>query len=229
LELLRSLKIALAWWSTISQDTQTAKGPEFTRRSTQQGNSISFLPMSVQRKFNKANGVDDLVLMDTITEAAIVVNLKKRFSKDLIYTYIGNVLLSVNPFRNINGMYGESIIQKYTGRKLYELAPHVYALAEDTYRAMMSTHDNQCVLISGESGAGKTEAAKKLLSFITAVSGSAEDGDHLKEQLLKSNPVLEAFGNAKTVRNDNSSRFGKYMKLSFDYNGIPVGGKNKPL
>ena len=185
--------------------------------------------MSVQRKFNKANGVDDLVLMDTITEAAIVDNLKKRFSKDLIYTYIGNVLLSVNPFRNINGMYGNSIIQKYTGRKLYELAPHVYALAEDTYRAMMSTHDNQCVLISGESGAGKTEAAKKLLSFITAVSGSAEDGDHLKEQLLKSNPVLEAFGNAKTVRNDNSSRFGKYMKLSFDYNGVPVGGKTKSL
>jgi myosin-1 len=162
--------------------------------------------------------------MDDMTEDAIVENLKKRFQKDLIYTYIGNVLLSVNPFRLINGMYSPNIIHKYTGRKLYELAPHVYALAEDTYRAMMSTHDNQCVLISGESGAGKTEAAKKFLSFITAVSGSAQDGDHLKEQLLKSNPVLEAFGNAKTVRNDNSSRFGKYMKLAFDYNGNPVGG-----
>ena len=116
-------------------------------------------------------------------------------------------------------MYSQTIIQKYTGRKLYKLAPHVYALAEDTYRAMMSTHDNQCVLISGESGAGKTEAAKKFMSFITAVSGSAQDGDHLKEQLLQSNPVLEAFGNAKTVRNNNSSRFGKYMEIFFNHNG----------
>ena len=178
------------------------------------------------RKFNKAFGVDDLVLLEQVTEAAIVDNLQKRYKKDLIYTYIGNVLLSVNPFRLIPGMYSPQIIQKYTGRKLYELAPHVYALAEDTYRTMMATHDNQCVLISGESGAGKTEAAKTLMSFITAVSGSGtgNDGEHLKEQLLKSNPVLEAFGNAKTVRNDNSSRFGKYMKLSFDYTGVPVGG-----
>ena len=176
------------------------------------------------RSFNKINGVDDLVLLEAVTEEAIVENLRVRFKRDLIYTYIGNVLLSVNPFRLIKGSVGPGVISSYTGRKLYELAPHVYALAEDTYRAMMSTHDNQCVLISGESGAGKTEAAKIFMSFITAVSGSAQDGDHLKEQLLQSNPVLEAFGNAKTVRNDNSSRFGKYMRLSFDFQGVPVGG-----
>ncbi len=178
-----------------------------------------------ERKFNKGSGVDDLVLLDEVTQDAVVGNLEARFKKDLIYSYIGPVLLSVNPFHNIRGLYGVSMIKKYCGRYMYELQPHVYAVAETMYRNMLSTHRAQCVLVSGESGAGKTEAAKKVLSYISAVSGSASDGDQLKEQLLQSNPVLEAFGNAKTVRNDNSSRFGKYMEIQFTYSGVPVGGR----
>jgi myosin-1 len=122
-------------------------------------------------------------------------------------------------------MYGVSKIRKYCGRHKYELQPHVYAVAEEMYRNMLSTHLAQCVLVSGESGAGKTENAKKILSYISAVSSSADDGDRLKEQLLKSNPVLEAFGNATTVRNNNSSRFGKYMEIQFTLAGAPVGGR----
>ena len=116
-----------------------------------------------------------------------------------------------------------SKIRKYCGRHKYELNPHVYAVAEEMYRNMLSTHLAQCVLVSGESGAGKTENAKKILSYISAVSTSANDGDRLKEQLLKSNPVLESFGNATTVRNNNSSRFGKYMEIQFSLRA-PVGG-----
>ena len=175
------------------------------------------------RKLNKKDGVDDLVLMETVSEESIVENLQKRFKKSEIYTYIGPVLLSVNPFQTIRNLYGPTKIQQYCGRYAYELKPHVYAVAETTYRNLLSAQKNQCVLVSGESGAGKTEAAKKLLEYITAVSGSSRTGQkNLKEQLLRSNPVLESFGNAKTSRNDNSSRFGKYMQIMFDYGGAPT-------
>ena len=128
------------------------------------------------RKLNKKDGVDDLVLMDTVSEESIVENLHKRFKKSEIYTYIGPVLLSVNPFQTIRNLYGPTKIQQYCGRYAYELKPHVYAVAETTYRNMLSAQKNQCVLVSGESGAGKTEAAKKLLEYITAVSGSSRTG-----------------------------------------------------
>ena len=106
----------------------------------------------------------------------------------------------------------------------------VYAVAEDTYRALLLSRRGQCVLITGESGAGKTEAAKKVMEYIMESAkarpgGRAGDGRDVKELMLQSNPVLEAFGNAKTKRNENSSRFGKYMELCFDYNGVPIGGR----
>ena len=116
------------------------------------------------------------------------------------------------------------MIRKYSGRYMYELAPHVYALAETTFKAMLNSHKSQCILVSGESGAGKTEAAKRVMEYIAAVSAGSE-GSNIKDRLLQSNPVLEAFGNAKTVRNDNSSRFGKYMEILFNYGGTPIGGK----
>jgi len=175
-------------------------------------------------KLYSKDAVGDLVLLDTIDEKNILQTLKRRHQQDLIYTYIGTVLISVNPFKEIRGLYSESAIGAYRGRYMYELPPHVYALAEDTYRALMGDREDQCVIISGESGAGKTEASKKIMQYIAAVTGGSSEIERVKEQILKSNPVLEAFGNAKTVRNNNSSRFGKYMEMFFDYKGDPVGG-----
>lgn len=100
----------------------------------------------------------------------------------------------------------------------------MFGLAEDTYRALCTEGEDQCVIISGESGAGKTEASKKIMQYVAAVTGSGPDIERVKNQLLRSNPVLEAFGNAKTQRNNNSSRFGKYLSIHFDYKGDPVGG-----
>jgi myosin-1 len=178
-----------------------------------------------RRKIVKGQ-VDDLVLLDDVSEAAIVSNLKATSKDDRIYTWIGPVLVSVNPFRSIPGLYTPELIRKYRNRYPWELAPHVFAVAEDTYRALMNSHLDQCILITGESGAGKTEAAKKVMEYVAAVSPMAAQSDiNIKDRLLQSNPVLEAFGNAKTIRNNNSSRFGKYMELVMDFHGRPVGGR----
>ncbi|XP_022087036.1 unconventional myosin-Ib-like [Acanthaster planci] len=168
-------------------------------------------------------GVGDCVLLDPLTEDAFVENLKLRFDADDIYTYIGSVVVSVNPYKKLP-LYTLDKIQEYRGMNLYELPPHIYAIADDAYRDMRDKNRDQCVIISGESGAGKTEASKVVMQYVAAVCGKGKDVDLVKEQLLQSNPVLEAFGNAKTNRNDNSSRFGKYMDIEFDYKGDPIGG-----
>jgi myosin-1 len=170
-------------------------------------------------------GVQDFVLLhDHTSSAEFMGNLKKRFSNDIIYTYIGSVLVSVNPYKNIQDLYGPVQMEMYRGVNFYELPPHVYALADTAFRSMKSENEDQCILIAGESGAGKTEASKKILQYLAVCSGHAGAVDLVKDRLLESTPVLEAFGNAKTNRNDNSSRFGKYMDIQFDYKGAPVGG-----
>ncbi|GAB5355279.1 hypothetical protein AAMO2058_000191700 [Amorphochlora amoebiformis] len=173
--------------------------------------------------YSARSNISDLVLLEKITEDEILKALKQRFKADQIYTYIGPVLLSVNPFKMINGMYSPSKIKDYQGKYIYEAAPHVYALAEDTYRQLKVDRVDQCVIISGESGSGKTEASKKLMQYIAATSGSSQGIQSVKNKILASNPLLEAFGNAKTVRNNNSSRFGKYMQIYFDLRNDPAG------
>lgn len=138
-------------------------------------------------------------------------------------TYIGPVLVSINPYHPMS-IYSQEYVDAYQNKHLYEMPPHVFAIADETYRFLCDKGLDQCIIISGESGAGKTEASKKIMQFIVAVSGEGADANRVKEQLLQSNPVLEAFGNAKTLRNDNSSRFGKYMDMLFDFRGLPVGG-----
>lgn len=179
-----------------------------------------------KKKTNKnfaQQGVDDLVMLPKVNEEGIIDNLKKRYMNNIIYTNIGPVLISVNPYKALP-ITGEDTIVKYQGKFRHELEPHVFALAEETYRAMKSEGHNQCVIISGESGAGKTEASKLVMKYISYVSGSGEAVDYVKHVILESNPLLEAFGNAKTLRNNNSSRFGKYFEIHFDNNGDPVGG-----
>jgi len=172
----------------------------------------------------KGEGVPDFVLMDTISEEAMMDNIRKRYKAEIIYTYIGAVIVAMNPYKKLD-IYGKKIIDDYKGRNFYEVAPHIYALSNDVYRSLLQNQENQCVIISGESGAGKTESSKILMQYIAAVSKSSTEVDRIKNQLLDSNPVLEAFGNAKTLRNDNSSRFGKYMEIQFENDGAPVGGK----
>ncbi|XP_041087041.1 unconventional myosin-If-like isoform X1 [Polyodon spathula] len=172
----------------------------------------------------KQSGVDDMVLLSKITEDAIVENLKKRYMDDYIFTYIGSVLISVNPFKQMP-YFTDREIELYQGAAQYENPPHVYALTDNMYRNMIIDAENQCVIISGESGAGKTVAAKYIMGYISKVSGGGDKVQHVKDIILQSNPLLEAFGNAKTVRNNNSSRFGKYFEIQFSRGGEPDGGK----
>ncbi|KAK9514455.1 hypothetical protein VZT92_027920 [Zoarces viviparus] len=172
----------------------------------------------------KVSGVDDMVLLSKINEDAITENLKKRYMDDYIFTYIGPVLISVNPFKQLP-YFSDREVELYQGAAQYENPPHIYALADNMYRNMLIDNENQCVIISGESGAGKTVAAKFIMSYVSKVSGGGDKVQHLKDIILQSNPLLEAFGNAKTVRNNNSSRFGKYFEIQFSRGGAPDGGK----
>ncbi|XP_068445775.1 unconventional myosin-If [Clinocottus analis] len=172
----------------------------------------------------KQSGVDDMVLLSKITEDAIVDNLKKRYMDDYIFTYIGPVLISVNPFKQMP-YFTDREVEMYQGAAQYENPPHIYALSDNMYRNMMIDAENQCVIISGESGAGKTVAAKYIMGYVSKVSGGGSKVQHVKDIILQSNPLLEAFGNAKTVRNNNSSRFGKYFEIQFSRGGEPDGGK----
>ncbi|KAL5477102.1 hypothetical protein EMCRGX_G023847 [Ephydatia muelleri] len=169
-------------------------------------------------------GVQDFVLLENFqSEDAFIGNLCKRFKMDIIYTYIGSVVVSINPYKPL-GIYTQEAMEEYRGVNLYELPPHIFAVADAAYQSMRNEGVNQCVLISGESGAGKTEASKHILQYLAQCSEHAGRVDVVKDRLLLSNPVLEAFGNARTNKNDNSSRFGKYMDVEFDFKGTPVGG-----
>uniref|UniRef100_A0A8C5BE30 Myosin IHb n=1 Tax=Gadus morhua TaxID=8049 RepID=A0A8C5BE30_GADMO len=169
-------------------------------------------------------GVQDLVLLEAHTsETALLDNLRKRFHENLIYTYIGTLLVSLNPYKELD-TYSKKHMDTYMGVNFFELPPHIYALADNVFRTMLSEFNNHFILISGESGAGKTETSKKVLQYYAVSCPNTSLLDNVRDRLLLSNPVLEAFGNAKTLKNDNSSRFGKYMDIQFDHQGGAVGG-----
>ncbi|KAJ3254742.1 Unconventional myosin-Ie, partial [Chytriomyces hyalinus] len=185
--------------------------------------------MSFQWAKNQAqNGIEDMVLLTKVTDDQITDNLKKRINADLMFTYIGPTLVAVNPYKKLP-YFSEKEIEQYNGSAAYEHPPHIYALADKMFQSMITDEENQCVIISGESGAGKTECAKLIMNYIAAVSSrggsSANVVDNIKQVILESNPLLESFGNAKTLRNNNSSRFGKYFEINFTKSGAPAGGK----
>ncbi|KAI1904367.1 hypothetical protein AGOR_G00004920 [Albula goreensis] len=160
-------------------------------------------------------GENDLTALSYLHEPAVLHNLKVRFiDSKLIYTYCGIVLVAINPYENLP-IYGTDIINAYSGQNMGDMDPHIFAVAEEAYKQMARDERNQSIIVSGESGAGKTVSAKYAMRYFATVSGSASEAN-VEEKVLASNPIMEAIGNAKTTRNDNSSRFGKYIEIGFD-------------
>ena len=172
----------------------------------------------------KFDGVKDCADLSYLNDASVLHNLRVRYNEDLIHTYSGLFLVVVNPYKWIK-MYTPEIIEMYRGRRRNEVHPHVYAVGDEAYRHMLRTKRNQSILITGESGAGKTENTKKVIQYLATIAGKASQGGKLEEQILQVNPMLEAFGNAKTNKNDNSSRFGKFIRIQFNAGGIICGTK----
>ncbi|KAG0449213.1 hypothetical protein HPP92_027417 [Vanilla planifolia] len=141
-----------------------------------------------------------------LNEPGVLYNLARRYSLNEIYTYTGSILIAVNPFAKLPHLYSEHMMEQYRGVRFGELSPHVFAVADASYRAMLCEGRSQSILVSGESGAGKTETTKLILQYLAHVGGRAAfDSGTVEQQILESNPLLEAFGNARTMRNDNSS------------------------
>ncbi|KAF7107723.1 hypothetical protein CFC21_108313 [Triticum aestivum] len=167
-----------------------------------------------------AGGVDDMTKLSYLHEPGVLQNLATRYELNEIYTYTGNILIAVNPFQRLQHLYDSHMMQQYKGAPFGELSPHVFAVADVAYRAMIHEGRSNSILVSGESGAGKTETTKMLMQYLAYLGGrAATEGRTVEQQVLESNPVLEAFGNAKTVRNNNSSRFGKFVEIQFDKHG----------
>ncbi|KAL6545437.1 hypothetical protein OROGR_009311 [Orobanche gracilis] len=168
-----------------------------------------------------AGGVDDMTKLSYLHEPGVMENLKTRYELNEIYTYTGNILIAINPFQKLPHLYNQHMMQQYKGAPFGELSPHVFAVADVAYRAMINEGKSNSILVSGESGAGKTETTKMLMRYLAFLGGraAATEGRTVEQQVLESNPVLEAFGNAKTVRNNNSSRFGKFVEIQFDKQG----------
>jgi len=189
-------------------------------------------------KFNK---VEDMAELTCLNEASVLHNLKERYYSGLIYTYSGLFCVVVNPYKRLP-IYTEKVIELYKGKKRHEVPPHVFSIADAAYRSMLQDREDQSILCTGESGAGKTENTKKVIQYLAHVAASSRSKagasnainnlqhkdinlGELEQQLLQANPILEAFGNAKTVKNDNSSRFGKFIRINFDTSGY-ISGAN---
>uniref|UniRef100_A0AAR2M4D9 Myosin X, like 1 n=1 Tax=Pygocentrus nattereri TaxID=42514 RepID=A0AAR2M4D9_PYGNA len=179
---------------------------------------------------SSVNGVEDMSTLSELHEESILHNLYTRYCANLIYTNIGSILAAVNPYKQICGLYDSASVELYSKHQLGELPPHIFALANECYRCLWKRQDSQCILISGESGAGKTESTKLLLKFLSAMSQSStgaalsERTTRVEQAIVQSSPIMEAFGNAKTVYNNNSSRFGKFIQLHFAQSGNIQGG-----
>ncbi|XP_075260302.1 uncharacterized protein LOC142351925 isoform X3 [Convolutriloba macropyga] len=181
-------------------------------------------------KFSKT---EDMANLSNLNEASVLHNLKERYFSGLIYTYSGLFCVVVNPYKHLP-IYSDEIVERYKGYKRHENPPHVFAIADTAYRSMLLDREDQSILCTGESGAGKTENTKKVIQYIAYVAASQKSkinsstshtlsAGELEAQLLQANPILEAFGNAKTIKNDNSSRFGKFIRINFDQAGFIAG------
>ncbi|DAZ92418.1 TPA: hypothetical protein N0F65_000202 [Lagenidium giganteum] len=240
-----------------------ARGRAIMRRNNGNGNTRKERLMRARMKKkmaeeeNNADGsgaathFEDILQMSDLSEKSLLENLRRRYEKDLIYTYVGPILIAINPYKPLDAIYNEEQTTAYFGKTMGTLPPHVFALADHAYTQLIQggavNPANQSIIISGESGAGKTETTKIIMQYLARAtsyrrSHSPSAGHHgashhhteqdghtalgkLEERVLESNPLLESFGNAKTHRNDNSSRFGKFIEIQFDHHGKIVGAE----
>ncbi|XP_063078649.1 myosin-4-like [Engraulis encrasicolus] len=188
---------------------------------TQDGRNVSVkeeqvFPMNPP-KFDK---IEDMVMMTHLNEPCVLFNLKERYAAWMIYTYSGLFCVTVNPYKWLP-VYNPEVVAAYRGKKRMEVPPHIFALSDNAYQFMLTDRENQSILITGESGAGKTVNTKRVIQYFATIAVSADKKKEgtLEDQIIQANPLLEAFGNAKTVRNDNSSRFGKFIRIHFGMTG----------
>merc|ERR1719206_1143287 len=233
--------------------TKKARGEE-VEVEIQETSKKMFVARDDLQKMNppKYDKQEDMADLTCLNEASVLHNIKERYYSGLIYTYSGLFCVVVNPYKRLP-IYTEKIIEIYKGKKRHEVPPHVFAITDIAYRSMLQDREDQSILCTGESGAGKTENTKKVIQYLAYVAASKpKSSSHLaasnegglsfgeleeqvlryerqfikgelEQQLLKANPILEAFGNAKTVKNDNSSRFGKFVRINFDASGYIAG------
>lgn len=217
----------------VAAEIKSAQGDTVTV-VTVKGNEITLKKEETQEmnppKFTKT---EDMANLTFLNEASVLANLKDRYSAMMIYTYSGLFCVVINPYKRLP-IYTESVIKAYMGKRRNEMPPHLFSVSDEAYRNMVQDRENQSMLITGESGAGKTENTKKVISYFAIVGATQQaaekteksggKGGTLEEQIVQTNPVLEAFGNAKTVRNNNSSRFGKFIRTHFSGSGKLAGG-----
>ncbi|XP_074586758.1 myosin-8-like [Curcuma longa] len=208
----------VAW---IDGQVLEIKGDEI-KISCSNGKTVTAKISNVHPKDPEASpcGVDDMTKLAYLHEPGVLQNLRSRYDMNEIYTYTGNILIAVNPFRRLTHLYDSHMMEQYKGAAFGDLSPHPFAVTDAAFRLMRNEGKSQSILVSGESGAGKTESTKMIMRYLAYMGGRAvSEGRTVEQQVLQSNPVLEAFGNAKTVRNNNSSRFGKFVEIQFDEGG----------
>ncbi|XP_038064642.1 myosin heavy chain, striated muscle-like isoform X2 [Patiria miniata] len=214
----------------IAAEVISTKGEQVTLK-TVTGKQVTLKKDDTQQmnppKFEK---VEDMAGLTFLNEASVLHNLRSRYFSGLIYTYSGLFCVAINPYRRLP-IYTDKVVMLYKGKRRNEMPPHVYSVADNAYHDMLQDHENQSMLITGESGAGKTENTKKVIQYFANIAsshagkGGSEEGKkgNLEDQVIQANPPLEAFGNAKTIRNDNSSRFGKFIRIHFGTTGKLAG------
>ncbi|XP_058673298.1 myosin-3-like [Ammospiza caudacuta] len=199
---------------------------------TEDGRTVAVKPDDVYAmnppKFDR---VEDVAMLTHLHEPAVLYNLKDRYSSWMIYTYSGLFCVTVNPYKWLP-VYNPEVVLAYRGKKRQEAPPHIFSISDNAYQFMLTDRENQSILITGESGAGKTVNTKRVIQYYATIAASGDTATKkeppmkgsLKDQILSANPLLEAFGNAKTVRNDNSSRFGKFIRIHFGTSGKLASG-----
>ncbi|GMS83847.1 hypothetical protein PENTCL1PPCAC_6022, partial [Pristionchus entomophagus] len=208
----------------IAAEIKSTKG-DMTTVVTAKGDSTVKKDLLQEMNPPKFEKTEDMSNLSFLNDASVLHNLRARYASMLIYTYSGLFCVVINPYKRLP-IYTDSVARMFMGKRRTEMPPHLFAVSDEAYRNMLLDHENQSMLITGESGAGKTENTKKVICYFAAVGASQQaaqvEGEKkvtLEDQIVQTNPVLEAFGNAKTVRNNNSSRFGKFIRIHFSKQG----------
>ncbi|XP_020322306.1 myosin-7-like [Oncorhynchus kisutch] len=204
----------------------TSREGDLVTVQTQKGKTLTFKDSQImQQNPPKFDKIDDMAMLTFLHEPAVLYNLKERYAAWMIYTYSGLFCVTVNPYKWLP-VYDPSVVIAYRGKKRQEAPPHIFSISDNAYQNMLTDRENQSILITGESGAGKTVNTKRVIQYFASIAASggkkdaaAQNKGTLEDQIIQANPALEAFGNAKTIRNDNSSRFGKFIRIHFDTRG----------